>query len=66
MAQSSFQQNKNVKLLFWAGPTFLGLNMKHKENFLYRHALTKKKIPLAYLSNINDATFPTLSIYHEI
>jgi len=29
LAQSSFQQNKNIKLLFWAGSTFLGRNMKH-------------------------------------
>ena len=29
LAQSSFQQNKNVNLLFWAGSTFLGLNMQH-------------------------------------
>jgi len=29
LAQSSFQQNKNVKLLYWAGSTFLGLNIKH-------------------------------------
>ena len=29
LAQSSFQQNKNVNLQFWAGLTFLGLNMQH-------------------------------------
>jgi len=29
MAQSSFQQNMNVNLLFWAGSVFLGLYIKH-------------------------------------
>jgi hypothetical protein len=29
----------------------------YKENLLYRHALIKK-MPLTYVSNINDATFP--------
>ena len=44
LAQSSFQQNMNVKLLFWAGSTFLGLNMKHMlTKLFYRHALIKKK-----------------------
>ena len=30
------------------------------------HTRWQKEMPLAYLSTINDATFPTLSIYQEM
>jgi hypothetical protein len=62
LAQSSFQQNQNVNLLFWARSTFLGLNMQHM--------LTRKicSIDTRQLTSptLTTSPFPTFSIYHLI
>jgi hypothetical protein len=50
---SSVKRFKNIHLLFWAGSTFIGLNMEHMltRKICSTH-ITKKKMTLAYRSNM--------------
>jgi len=60
----STKQERQTTILGWLN-IFWSKYETHayKENMLYRHAL--KEMLLAYLSNINDATFPTLDLSRD-